>query len=98
MGNRYLDLAVVDAEATIEESQVALEGRIENIGSEAAERILLVTTFYDSQRNVTGFHELTLDFMLAPGEEQTFIFVAAPPGGQVVGYTFLVQGLVIDGD
>jgi LysM repeat protein len=94
VGNRYLDLAVIDPEATIEESQVALQGQIENVGSETAENILLVTTFYDVQGNVTGFHELALDFSLLPGERRPFNFAAAPPGGLVVGYGFLVQGLV----
>jgi LysM repeat protein len=95
-GNRYLDLAVVAPEATIEESQVELEGRILNNGSETAGQILLVTTFYDAQGNVTGFHELTVESTLGPGEEQAFQFTAAPPGGQVVEYAFLVQGLVLE--
>jgi LysM repeat protein len=95
MGNRYLDLAVIDPEATIEESQVAFQGQIENVGSETAENILLVTTFYDVQGNVSGFHELALDFSLLPGEMRPFSFAAAPPGGLVVDFGFLVQGLVM---
>jgi LysM repeat protein len=98
MGNRYLDLAVVEPEANIEESQVEINGRVANIGGETAGNILLVTTFYDGQGNVTGFHELTMDFNLAPGEERAFSFTAAPPGGRVVGYGFLAQGLVGEGD
>lgn len=94
-GNRYLDLAVSDPQATIEDSQVTVAGQIENTGGQTAENILLVTTFYDAQGNVTGFHKLALDFSLLPGEKQPFSLVAAPPGGQVVDYKFLVQGLVI---
>lgn len=95
-GNRYLDLAVMEPEANIEESQVELEGRIVNNGSETAGQILLVTTFYDAQGNVTGFHELTVDATIGPGEEQSFQITAAPPGGQVVEYAFLIQGLVLE--
>jgi LysM repeat protein len=94
-GNRYLDLAVSEPEATIEDSQVAVTGQIENRGSETADNILLVTTFYDAQGNVTGFHELALEFSLLPGEKRPFSLSAALPGGQVVGFEFLVQGLVI---
>jgi LysM repeat protein len=93
-GNRYLDLAVIEPEATIEESQVAIQGQIENTGSAAAENILLVTTFYDAQGNVAGFHELVLTFTLMPGEIRPFSLTAAPPGGVVVDYEFLAQGLV----
>jgi hypothetical protein len=92
-GNRYLDLAVIEPAATIEEIQVAVQGQIENTGSERADNILLVTTFYDALGNVTGFHELSLDFSLEPGERRPFSFVAAPPGGQVVEFNFLAQGL-----
>ncbi len=93
VGNRYLDLAVIDPTATIEESQVAVQGQIENTGSETAVNILLVTTFYDALGNVAGFHEMPLEFSLNPGERRPFNFVAAPPGGQVVDFNFLVQGL-----
>ena len=93
MGNRYLDLAVTDPEATIEESQVAIQGQIENTGETRTESLLLVTTFYDALGNVAGFHELSLNFPLEPGERRPFSFVAAPPGGQVNDYNFLVQGL-----
>ncbi len=94
LGNRYLDLAVGATEATIEDSQVTLAGEIENTGSETADMILLVTTFYDAQGNVSGFHEQRLDFSLMPGEKRPFTLTAAPPGGLVVDYRFLAQGLV----
>lgn len=94
-GNRYLDLAVIEPEATIEESQAAIQGKIENRGAETAENILLVTTLYDAQGNVAGFHELTLNFTLLPGEKRPFIFMTAPPGGQAVTFEFLVQGLKV---
>ncbi|MFZ0544526.1 MAG: FxLYD domain-containing protein [Candidatus Promineifilaceae bacterium] len=93
VGNRYLDLAVVEPEATIEESQVAVTGEIENIGGETADHIMVVTTFYDAQGNVAGYHELALDFSIGPGEKRPFSLAAAPPGGQVVDYGFLVEGL-----
>lgn len=93
VGNRYLDLAVIEPEATIEESQITIQGQIENTGNETVDNILLVTTFYDAQGKVAGFHELSLDFPLSPGEKRPFDFIAAPPGGQIVTFNFLVQGL-----
>lgn len=93
IGNRYLDLAVIEPEATIEETQVTIRGQIENTGETTADNIILVTTFYDVQGNVAGFHELTLDFSLTPGEQRPFNFIAAPPGGQVTTFSFLVQAL-----
>lgn len=93
VGNRYLDLAVIEPEATIEESQISIQGQIENTGEAAADNILLVTTFYDALGNVAGFHELSLDFSLNPGEIRPFSLTAAPPGGQIVDFNFLVQGL-----
>lgn len=94
LGNRYLDLAVIEPEANIEDTQVVISGRIMNTGTKTAENILLVTTFYDVQGNVTGFHELPVNFILAPQEERPFTLSASPPGGQVVEYSFIVQALV----
>jgi hypothetical protein len=38
---------------------------------------------------------LALEVSLLPGEKRPFSLSAALPGGQVVGFEFLVQGLVI---
>jgi LysM repeat protein len=95
LGNRYLDLAVREPEATIEESQIELRGQIENTGTAAAAQILLVTTFYDVQGNVAGYHELLLADSLPPGTRHSFSFVAAPPGGRVSRYEFLIQALQV---
>jgi LysM repeat protein len=92
-GSRYLDLAVGAGEITIEEGRVSLAGWVENQGEATAVQLLLVATFYDTNGRVSGYRELLLPGPLAPGEAVAFALDVAPPGGPVVGYQFLVQGL-----
>jgi LysM repeat protein len=92
-GSRYLDLAVVAAEVTIEESRVTLAGLVQNRGEETAVQISLVATLYDAQGRISGYHERVLDGPISPGEELPFLLDVAPPGSAVVDYQLLVQGL-----
>jgi LysM repeat protein len=96
MGIRYLDLAVSDAQVTIGRSPNTVLGRLENGGQQPAGQISVITTFYDSQGAVTGFHELALEGAVAPGESTPFQFIALPPGGRVDDYDFAVQAVVVE--
>ncbi|HSM58570.1 MAG TPA: FxLYD domain-containing protein [Candidatus Sulfomarinibacteraceae bacterium] len=93
-GNYYLDLAVQSPEVTIGERQVSLGGAVENVGEKTAHQITVVATFYDNQRNVTGYAQQALSDPLAPGESVPFALEAAPPGGPVVDYALDVYGLI----
>jgi LysM repeat protein len=96
LGNRYLDLAVTDAEVTIGRNPIRVSGTIENRGQDQAGRISIVTTFYDDQGWVTGFHELIMDETIGSGESQPFAFTALPPGGRADAYTFAVQATAVE--
>jgi LysM repeat protein len=95
LGNRYLDLAVIDAEVTIGDNPIRVAGSIENQGQYPAGQISLVTTFYDDQGSVTGFHELGLDETVEPGESRPFAFTSLPPGGRADSYVFVVEATVV---
>ena len=96
LGNRYLDLAVSGAQVTIGRSPIEVVGRLDNIGQQPAGQISIITTFYDDQGAVTGFHELMLDGVIPPGESASFQFIALPPGGRADGYDFTVQAIVAE--
>ena len=57
----------------------------------AGDPALIVTTFYDDQGRVTGFHELALDEVVGPGDSLSFAFIALPPGGRADRFEFAVQ-------
>jgi LysM repeat protein len=94
LGNRFLDLAVIDAEVTIGHTPIRVSGQIENQGQVAAGQISIVTTFYDANGVVTGFHELALDEVIGPGERRPFTFISLPPGGRADRFAFAVQAVV----
>jgi hypothetical protein len=93
LGDRYLDLAVNVSEVTIRESLVRLSGSVQNAGSTAARQLMLVTTLYDNQGNVTGYHELFLPGTLAVNDSVTFEIEIVAPGGQTTDYSVTAQAL-----
>jgi LysM repeat protein len=95
LGSRYLNLAVVDAEVTIGRSPIRVSGQVENQGQQPARHISVVTTFYDEQEAVTGYHELSLGEIIEPGESRPFEFIALPPGGSAAGFAFAVQATAV---
>lgn len=94
LGTRYLDLAVSELEATFAEGRVVLEGQVTNVGERAAADIALITTLYDAQGNVIGFHEIALSDPLLSGSHTPFILLITPPGSTVSTYTILAQGIL----
>jgi LysM repeat protein len=96
LGSRYLDLAVDEAEVTIGRSPIRVSGQIENNGEFPAGQISLVTTFYDDQGQVTGFHELVLENIISPGDRQSFEFISLPPGGRADRVGFAFQAIVAE--
>lgn len=94
LGNRYLDLAVSNAEVTIGRNPISVSGLIENQGQYPAGQISIVTTFYDKQGLVTGFHELALDEIIEPGQGRSFEFISLPPGGRANRVEFAVLATV----
>ena len=95
LGSRYLNLATEATMITIEDSRLALEGWVENIGPETATQIVLVAAFYDAQRRVTGYQIHYFDEILPPDGRLSFNLTAAPPGGQTASYQLIAQGLVV---
>jgi LysM repeat protein len=91
--DRLADLAVTDAEVTIDDGLARISGVLRNTGLETAVQIRLVTTLYDGAGIVTGYHELRLIDPLAAGATYTFRVATIPPGGHVATHTFIVQGL-----
>jgi LysM repeat protein len=96
LGSRYLDLAVSGAEVTIGRNPIEVEGQLDNVGGQTAGQISIITTFYDDQGTVTGFHEKRLEGALAPGESMPFQFVALPPGGRAHAYAFATQAVIFE--
>lgn len=96
LGNRLLDLAVVDTEVTIGRNPVRVSGYVENRGQSPAGQVSIVTTFYDTQEVVTGLHEQVLDEIIMPGERLPFEFIALPPGGRADAVEFAFQATIVD--
>jgi LysM repeat protein len=98
LGSRYLDVIVVETAMQTNQTHVQVSGQIRNSGQTAAGQITLVATFYDNERRVTGFHQITLDGELRPGETTSFTFDATPPGNQTTDVHFSVHALKELGD
>lgn len=94
LGTRTVDLAVAEVTATIEEGRVTLTGEVKNVGAAAAAGLTLITTLYDSQGHVVGYHQLTLSDLLPVGASAPFSLEITPPGGQVASYHLLAQGQI----
>lgn len=92
-GNHYLDLAVSETEANIEDRQANVAGAIENVGQESATTLTVVATFYGAQGNVTGYAQQIMEGPLGPGERAPFSVGGAPPGGATVDFAVTVYGL-----
>lgn len=92
-GTHYLDLAVTDTEANIEDRQANVAGAIENVGQETATTLTVVATFYGAQGDVTGYAQQILEGPLGPGERVPFSLGGAPPGGVTVDFSVTVYGL-----
>lgn len=92
-GTHYLDLAVSDTEANIEDRQVNVAGAIENVGPETATTLTVVATFYGAQGDVTGYAQQILEGPVGPGERVPFNIGGAPPGGATVDLSVTVYGL-----
>lgn len=93
LGTRYLDLAVSEVDATFEEGRVILDGQVANVGEVAAANITLITTLYDQQGSVIGYHQTNLPDLLPAAERRSFTLEITPPGGSPVNYTLMVQGV-----
>ncbi len=93
VGTHYLDLAVMDVEATLDDGRVGLNGTVANEGQSTAGQIVVVATFYDARGRVIGYAQEALDVALEPGATAPFSFTVTPPGGQTVDYKLAVQGL-----
>lgn len=93
LGTRYLDLVVSEVETAFAEGRVVLEGNVANVGESAAADITLITTLYDAQGNVIGYHQTLLPTPLSAGEHSSFTLEITPPGGSPVHYAILAQGI-----
>ncbi len=93
LGNRYLDLDVVDVEATLGEASADFQGRVANQGPDLVAALVIVVTLYDAQGKVTGFGLARHSAPLLPGALQRFSLQVAPPGAPAVDYRVTAQGL-----
>ena len=91
-GTRYLELVVPEVTVEFAEEQVMITGQVENVGAAAAADITLITTLYDAQGHVSGYHQFNLPDPLPPGAQQPFTFTITPPGNTATTYTILAQG------
>jgi LysM repeat protein len=96
LGTRYLDVAVVESEMTVNDDRVLLSGTIHNGGTDSASQVQLIATFYDAQGNVTGFQQQMVTESLGGGEERPFLLESAPPGGETITYTLHAEAQIIN--
>lgn len=87
LGNRYLDLVVLDTAVTGTEGYVEAVGRIQNVGEETAVDVTLAAAFYNEQEEIVGFGMIPLPDPLAPGKARPFTVSNVPPGGTAVSVT-----------
>lgn len=94
LGSRYFGVVATAVSLTSSEGQLTLTGELENQGDRPATQLRLIATLYDATGQVSGFQvQEWADGVLDVGEKRPFSLTAAPPGGNVVGYDLLVQGI-----
>ncbi len=89
LGNRYLDLVVLDTAVTRTEGYGEAAGRIRNLGEQTAVDVTVAAAFYNEQGEIVGFSLMTLPDPLAPGEARPFIISNVPPGGTAVSVNII---------
>ena len=92
LGNRYLDLSVIEQQGESEGHYFAVEGLIQNTGQADTETATVLVTAYDADGRVTGFRQADLEKAPAAGEPSPFQVNLLPFGGTVVTYAVQVQG------
>ena len=93
LGNRYLDISVVDYAQSIENNAIVVTGNMQNQGETQAGNILLVATFLDNQGTIAGYFAQRFEESLAPNDSLSFTFTTAPPNPQVAEILFSVSAL-----
>lgn len=94
LGSRYVGVQPTAVSLTSSEGQITLTGELENTGEHPASQLRLIATFYDAAGQISGFQvQEWADGVLGVEEKRPFSLTAAPPGGAVVGYGLLVQGI-----
>ncbi|MCA9934625.1 MAG: FxLYD domain-containing protein [Anaerolineales bacterium] len=97
LGSRYLDVVVAEGTAVIPDGErVQVSGKVQNDGDVVATAVRVILTVYDSQGQVSGYTQQTLDGPLFPGDNTSFSFDVAPPGGEPVSVGLLVNALRIE--
>ena len=94
LGNRYLDVAVENAEIKIDSRGEILSGELLNTGDRTVTGTSVVASLYDEQRTLTGYYQLFIQEPLLPGASRSFEIYILTPGNQVVSFEVLVQGIV----
>jgi LysM repeat protein len=93
LGNRYLDLEIVNERGFFEENIFILTGEVMNKGDFPAREVVVVVTVYDGGGRVAGFRQVELNTeILPPGASSTFLTSLSPIGGEVITYTFVAEG------
>lgn len=92
LGNRYLDLEIVNERGFFEENVFILTGEVMNKGDFPAKEVTVVVTVYNVEGRVAGFRQVELNAeILLPGTSSAFL-TSLSPIGEVITYTFVAQG------
>ena len=91
--SRTLSLTVEESSFAINENSITVQGVILNQGETTAEQTQLTVTLYDSQNNISGYGQLTLNQPLPPQQRAPFQLTLAPPGAPPTDLTFHLQAL-----
>jgi LysM repeat protein len=92
LGNRYLDLTIIEQQGEAKGHYFTVEGLVQNTGQANTKTVTVLVTTYDAHGRVTGFRQADLENALAAGESSPFQVNLLPFGGTAVNYTVQAQG------
>lgn len=95
LGSRSMDVVVVETAVSTQSERVQLTGSMQNSGDQPVNQMILTTTFYNDQGNITGFQQQVLSQMLQMGETAVFTLNAAPPGNMTSHAVINVEAAVV---
>ncbi len=93
LGTRYLGVVVRETTVSFDGERVQVAGEVHNDGDGVATAVRLIVTLFDSQGQISGYAQQSLDEALLPGDNRPFVFDITAPGGEPVEARLLVNAL-----
>lgn len=86
-------MVVRETTVSFDGERVQVAGEVHNDGDGVATAVRLIVTLFDSQGQISGYAQQSLDEALLPGDNRPFVFDITAPGGEPVEARLLVNAL-----